>query len=716
MFKVKMIMGMLKEKEKCNINEDGIQIITKENDNFKTIAIDFLGSKDIVELYNNFMNDHKILQDRLLPNGPKKSSENDIGIFNKEVDVLYSNFIKRVFKIDPEYGILFSYVSDISSSYLEYRFYSPEHLKECGPQNHYEIVRIEALENFLAYMSYITRKKLRKMNNVYAYSHRFKGFNTQEYKISDDFKIEIKTNFGYGNSSYFDLVLFYKDHPIIPYTNIVYYKYINAQSLIHNTQDYPVRDRSWKDCFEYTVKIINDFYAGSQNFIKNYVVETIEEMFKTLDFILKTNLVYHIPLHKMNSILNFKQRHIIYEYDKLYMYSNDNLNGINVNELSRLLLENTLDGEFKTPPKKNMYKILPESYDKFNSFDKDRFVYALTAYLDKQFDSNESYKIESDVYYNLNNVKRVLYYIVNDSDTNIGKYVGYDLYEFRASRIAAIARHAKTIDDLSDIIDSRKYIDKIRKIANENIPKIEKFIENLSQDIIYASQVVDEVENEFIRISDLYEADTTVIKYKGFIKVYNAIENLISSSVSSIDKINWMIVIEEDKWKRLLFDLFFSINSIDDIFGLSKNQFFELSEINNGQIKEIAKDYEIYSDVFNQYDKIINEIKDYKVSDIDLSWLKIKEIITGKIIALDQIVLSNKSLKQETNISLLRKYISYHKKANKFFPELYKVNNELYDDVYKIERKLSEKKNILKKLVIEKDELSSYIVQIKSIL
>lgn len=197
--------------------------------------------------------------------------------------------------------------------------------------------------------------------------------------------------------------------------------------------------------------------------------------------------------------------------------------------------------------------------------------------------------------------------------------------------------------------------------------------------------------------------------------IYGALAKLISPCISFMDSPNNIIALEEEEIKKLLFALLFAMDEITAKFGLTNNPFFELSETNIIQMEIVTTDYEKYQIVFQQWDKILGEIKSCKIDDIDTTWFQIKDMITNELIILNQILLSNEIFKNESGIISFRKYISCHKQLNKFFPELNMINKQLNEEVEKINGKLIDEKNKLNILNTERNNLVSYVERIKTI-
>lgn len=103
------------------------------------------------------------------------------------------------------------------------------------------------------------------------------GWFNKRNSVSDDINIEIHINLGYGGSSYFYLMLYYKDIPILPYTDVMRYRWARWAEIVKYTQNYSLdRDLCWKECFNFTIDSHNLAKRDSKAFVKKYIVDEIE--------------------------------------------------------------------------------------------------------------------------------------------------------------------------------------------------------------------------------------------------------------------------------------------------------------------------------------------------------------------------------------------------------------------------------------------------------
>lgn len=115
------------------------------------------------------------------------------------------------------------------------------------------------------------------------YTHRRRGFQLPKYQVNDDVAVDIKTNFGYGGSSYFYLRLTYRDLPIRPYSTWVEYRNANLFEQFEFWRNYEVDNASWfsalRDCRDAANLAIKDRNA----FLEEYVVKELTSLIGRLN-------------------------------------------------------------------------------------------------------------------------------------------------------------------------------------------------------------------------------------------------------------------------------------------------------------------------------------------------------------------------------------------------------------------------------------------------
>jgi len=144
-----------------------------------------------------------------------------------------------------------------------------------------------------AYHLELTCKKCEVMlenNEILAFSHRKVGWSNPAYNSFDEnFSIEVKTNFGYGASSYFYTLIKYKHINITPYSDWVLYGYARAYEIVTYTSKHPLCNESWIDTMEYLCEAYNLYVRDENAFVQKYIVEECEQMVTGLESFLNGN-------------------------------------------------------------------------------------------------------------------------------------------------------------------------------------------------------------------------------------------------------------------------------------------------------------------------------------------------------------------------------------------------------------------------------------------
>ena len=147
--------------------------------------------------------------------------------------------------------------------------------------------------------------------SVLMFSTDAKGSTRYEYNISSDVRIEICSNYGYGSKSYHYCNLYYKDIPILPYTNILYYNYSISPEIIHYTRSYYLkRDACWEQTFHFVKDISNLIKCDSMRFINQFIIGEIETMVNRLeDYYQHPKLSYEDSLVQEDHLINNKDEY-----------------------------------------------------------------------------------------------------------------------------------------------------------------------------------------------------------------------------------------------------------------------------------------------------------------------------------------------------------------------------------------------------------------------
>ena len=171
-------------------------------------------------------------------------------------------------------------------------------------------------QNFIYAQRYTAKlREIKKESNVKMYSTDQIGWKDFEYKVNEDITAYIKTNFGYGVASYFFCNLKYKDINILPYSWPVKYFYVEMVDFVRYTRRYLPRRTSWSEVFDFTVTTANMAKHEHERFIKEWIVNEVEEMMKGL------RLYMSSPDAELAEFLNAKRKASIYDIHEVAEYA-----------------------------------------------------------------------------------------------------------------------------------------------------------------------------------------------------------------------------------------------------------------------------------------------------------------------------------------------------------------------------------------------------------
>jgi|GEM_PF-6775305 len=171
-----------------------------------------------------------------------------------------------------------------------------------------------------AYRLSQARESCLQQEGTVAFSHRFYGWSQPKYALSDDFKLEFKTNFGFGNASYFFFIMYYKDIQVFNFMDWVNYnivevseihrysiKYINKHQDEEQEEDQEngrITNSLWIQAISDAEEICNLYINDEDSFVKKYIIENLENMISRLEEVIDTD----------NSTVNEKYRRYNYEF------------------------------------------------------------------------------------------------------------------------------------------------------------------------------------------------------------------------------------------------------------------------------------------------------------------------------------------------------------------------------------------------------------------
>lgn len=149
------------------------------------------------------------------------------------------------------------------------------------------IVR-EIEEYYLAYLLQRCYQQLEATPGLIAYSHRRRGWKNFEIILREecDLLMEVKTNFGYGEASYFISSLCYQGITAISSTWVIFYSGEERFQYLSGTFAYDVSESSYFYAFNKAIDLSDDFEVlGEVGFVDKYFRKPLEELSKLLNVV-----------------------------------------------------------------------------------------------------------------------------------------------------------------------------------------------------------------------------------------------------------------------------------------------------------------------------------------------------------------------------------------------------------------------------------------------
>lgn len=145
----------------------------------------------------------------------------------------------------------------------------------------------EYLKRILPYIySYDYNETLREHNLKEKYtffSSEIHGRFTYETVVNEDLKILTRTNFCYGGSTYFHIIVKYKDVELLPLSEWVKYYYAEYNSIMRYTRSYICIRDSWKHAMDFLEGFVNKAIENPDEFVKKDVICEVNSLMEGLD-------------------------------------------------------------------------------------------------------------------------------------------------------------------------------------------------------------------------------------------------------------------------------------------------------------------------------------------------------------------------------------------------------------------------------------------------
>jgi len=138
-----------------------------------------------------------------------------------------------------------------------------------------------------AFWYYQTLKLVKANSQNKMFSTENLGWTTFNYPISEDILFFMKSNFGYGSSSYHFINLSYKGIDILPYSALVKYRYVRIAEFFRYTRQYRPNRENWEVALDFVTETANLALKDATVFVSKWIANEIEEMIQGLEIISK---------------------------------------------------------------------------------------------------------------------------------------------------------------------------------------------------------------------------------------------------------------------------------------------------------------------------------------------------------------------------------------------------------------------------------------------
>lgn len=266
---------------------------------------------------------------------------------DKEFDLIIDYEVIKQLAFDTTYHkITFISINDLKRiSYCPW-IWSPYQEIDWKEYSYYDTRdQINAILLELAYKRCLANKE------ILAYSHRKKGWASPEFKLKEDFSVRFKTNFGFGRSSYFFLILKFRNIEIHSYSKWVYYRYVDEQELISCTRNFKYDDRdtfsskisnkekiclmesdnhnkemtwedAWREAMKFCCEAINIACFDEIAFVQKYIVDECHRLINGLENIFSTK-----NANQFEFVVNYSDSEKVFIQHKLIEVKGEKLSG-----------------------------------------------------------------------------------------------------------------------------------------------------------------------------------------------------------------------------------------------------------------------------------------------------------------------------------------------------------------------------------------------------
>lgn len=134
-------------------------------------------------------------------------------------------------------------------------------------------------------------------DDIIAYSHRRLGWETFEIELDREAGLDmiLKSNFGFGNSSYFMTLLRYKGINAINAPFLIFYSGVRKAEFAGYTYSYKISEESYLSCFENAVDLYDEYRrVGEGAFVERHFRKALSDLSDLLAIVAQTETFLEI--------------------------------------------------------------------------------------------------------------------------------------------------------------------------------------------------------------------------------------------------------------------------------------------------------------------------------------------------------------------------------------------------------------------------------------
>lgn len=129
-----------------------------------------------------------------------------------------------------------------------------------------------------AYSYYSYRSVLLSRPDVKMCTSAYIGWSSPTYQITEDVSVTVWSNFGFGMSAKFYMILNYKGIKIVPFSMLVTYFFANQADIVQYYRNYPTCKESWDQVLMDVRDTASMTLDNPEEFVKIFIMEDISKM------------------------------------------------------------------------------------------------------------------------------------------------------------------------------------------------------------------------------------------------------------------------------------------------------------------------------------------------------------------------------------------------------------------------------------------------------